>query len=456
MKILMSALACEPGKGSELEVGFRAMLAAAKEHEVWVLTNKDTIPQVLHALQGRPEAARIHLEGIDFGADAAGINLLTIPGFHLYYDRWQRRVASRALKLDAVVNFDVVHHATLAAYWTRTGVAVVDKPLVWGPVGGGVECPVPLLRELGWRGLFEDVGRIFARRMLGRFGPARQARRRAAVTFVQNGATLEKIATPGRISVLTNATVVDFGDLRFTGSRTSDVLFVGRLVAWKGPVLALRTFRYVQSGAARLVFCGQGYERARIQRLRDGGELLTASRFAGWLPRNVLLSRLATAGALIHPALHEEAGLCVAEALALGTPVVCLDHGGPAEVLRQWPHVPSAAIRPGDPETTARRLAHAIDRFLGEPTAVCAVPSPSVTSFEHELLSAYESAVRMTRRGAGSATVWAFPRGKPQLFTDSPRALSKGVLVYAFGKRIPRAVQAGIAFRCSYRAYASS
>ena len=52
MKILMSALACEPGKGSELEVGFRAMLAAASRHEVWVLTNSATIPIVRRAIDG--------------------------------------------------------------------------------------------------------------------------------------------------------------------------------------------------------------------------------------------------------------------------------------------------------------------------------------------------------------------------------------------------------------------
>ena len=56
MKILMSALACEPGKGSELEVGFRALLAAASRHEVWVLTNSATIPIVRRAIAGIPWA----------------------------------------------------------------------------------------------------------------------------------------------------------------------------------------------------------------------------------------------------------------------------------------------------------------------------------------------------------------------------------------------------------------
>ena len=92
----MSALACEPGKGSELEVGFRAMLAAARLHEVWVLTNKDTVPRCFGGLRaGRKRSGSISKESIS-GSMREGIALLTIPGFHLYYDRWQRRAASRA------------------------------------------------------------------------------------------------------------------------------------------------------------------------------------------------------------------------------------------------------------------------------------------------------------------------------------------------------------------------
>jgi glycosyltransferase involved in cell wall biosynthesis len=447
MKILMSALACEPGKGSELEVGFRAMLAAASLHEVWVLTNKDYIPAVRRAIEGRPEAPRIHLEAIEFGVDAEGIDLLTIPGFHFYYDRWQRRAAARAVQLDREVDFDVLHHATLAAYWTRTGVAVVNKPLVWGPVGGGVETPLPLLRELGWRGLLEDAGRVLTRRVLARFGPARHAQRRAVVTFVQNIATLRKIRTTGSTSVMTNAIVVDLRGLRPAGRRTTDVFFVGRLVAWKGPILALRAFRYVQNRSARLIFWGDGYERTRLERAAQRWGIADRVLFEGVLPRDVLLSRLATAGALLHPALHEEAGLCVAEALALGTPAVCLQHGGPQEILRHWPQTPSAAVPPADPETTGRLLARAIDRFLDNPPPVCATPRPSATSFEQALLSAYDAAAGMKHRPRSDAMVWAFPRGKPQLFADSPRALSKGVLVYAFGRQIPRLVQTGIALQ---------
>ena len=69
MKILMSALACEPGKGSELEVGFRALMAAASQHEVWLLTNSATVHVVRRAIAPYPWGDRVHLEGIYFDVD---------------------------------------------------------------------------------------------------------------------------------------------------------------------------------------------------------------------------------------------------------------------------------------------------------------------------------------------------------------------------------------------------
>ena len=105
-----------------------------------------------------------------------------------------------------------------------------------------------LLRELGLQGGIEDAGRVIVRRLLGRFGPARRAQRRAVIMFAQNTATLDKIRTAGDLSVLTNATVIDLGALlRTCGPRTREVFVIGRLIRWKGPML--RYARSDMSGA---------------------------------------------------------------------------------------------------------------------------------------------------------------------------------------------------------------
>lgn len=443
MRVLMSALACEPGRGSELEVGFRAMLAAARRHEVWVLTNGDGIPSIATAIAGTQEAARIHLEGIEFGLDERAFSRLTAASFQWYYDRWQRRAAARALELDRQVDFDVVHHVTLASYWTRAAAAIVDKPLVWGPVGGGVETPWRLIPELGLRGLGEDLGRLMIRRPMGRIGPARIPQRQAGVVFAQNKATADRLRSRGDLVILSNATVIDLGHVRPSGPRNKDIYLVGRLVPWKAPILAVRTMRYVRDEDCMLRICGDGPERRRLERAARRWGVRDRVSFDGWFPRDVLLERIASAGALIHPALHEEAGLCVAEALAIGTPVVCLDRGGPPAILREWPGTGSVAVEPADATSTARAMAAAVDAFLADPPELRQTPLLSRSSFEEELLNAYDRAVGTVSVPPHRLrpVVWAFPRGKPQVFANTPRGVGNGISVYAFGRQVPKAAQ---------------
>ena len=448
MKILMSALACEPGKGTELEVGFRALLAAASRHEVWVLTNTATIPIVRRAIQEYRWADRVHFEGIYFDVDDDLYPQLSTPGFHRYYDRWQRKAAVRAVELDERINFDVIHHVTLAASWTRAGVTVVDKPLIWGPVGGGVETPLSLLADLGWRGLVDEVGRVAARRLLNRIGPARLARQRACVTFAQNTDTVQVIRTRGRVRVLSNATAVDVREVQVAGVRRPDIIFAARLLPWKGGVLAVRAMRFVRHPQAVLRIFGDGQERHRIARAARRWGVANRVRFEGRVPRDELLRIVGTAGVFFHPAFHDEAGLAVAEALSLGTPVVCLNRGGPPELLRHWPSTCADAVAPESPERTARAFAAVIDQYLSNPPLVLTRARQSDTSFENELLAAYDDAFKSGHDQAHRPQlVWGFPAGKPQVFAQTPRALSKGVMMYGFGRRLPRWTQRALAMQ---------
>jgi glycosyltransferase involved in cell wall biosynthesis len=397
MRVLVSAFACEPGQGSENEVGFQAARAAASAHEVWLLTLSPNVPSIRRALENDPVGSRIHVEGVDFGVSGEEFDHLSMLRFQRFYDRWQRDVGKRALALDRVVGFDVVHHVTLASYWTRAGVAILDKPFVWGPVGGGVNPPLRLMTELGPRGVVEDVGRMLVRPVVARLPPIRHAKTVSRVAFAQNKATKRALGDSRRIVILSNALAAGVKGYRSPTRRSAEILVVGRLLPWKGPALALRMMRHVRHPGALLRFCGDGPERRRLQRMARRWGLTSRIAFDDWIPRDALLSEIAGAGVLVHPSLHEEAGLCIAEALSLGTPVVCLDHGGPAELVRCWPDAASARIPPTTPEETARKLAAAVDAFLATPAPIPDRPSDGMTSFRERLLWAYDTAVE--RRG---------------------------------------------------------
>jgi glycosyltransferase involved in cell wall biosynthesis len=394
LKVLLSALACEPGKGSEPEVGFRTLLAAASQHEVWVLTTPESVRSITRALSKDTRASRIHLEAIGFDTGGKRFADLTALGFHLRYDRWQRQASDRALQLDRKVGFDVVHHVTLASYWTRAGVAVVDKPLVWGPIGGGVSPPLPLLTELGPRGILETLARVLGRPIIASLPPVRRTQRVATVTLVQNRSTASLLRPAGAIRLLPNAFAVDVDGVQHLRRRNADILFVGRLLPWKAPTLAIRALRYVRHPRAVLRFFGDGPEQARVERAIRRWALQDRVRFEGWVPRQELLTAVSGAGVLIHPALHDEAPLGIVEALSLGTPVVALNHGGPSEIIGQWDTTPGALVPPQGPKTTARSLAAAVDRFLFDPPPVREHSLRGMTSYKAEILRAYEVAAR--------------------------------------------------------------
>jgi glycosyltransferase involved in cell wall biosynthesis len=397
MKILLSAYACEPNRGSEPEAGFQVMLAAAAAHEVWVLTRENNLPALREEVEKRGLTERVHLIGLDVPGRAMSLKNRGLPMLHLYYDIWQRAAAVRAQELDGEVDFDVVHHATFAAFWSRAGVSAVDKPFVWGPVGGGVEPPIRLATQMGVRGVLEDAVRVLVRRLAGRVSPAlRQARKRVSVALVQNSETGRRLGiADDRIIVLPNALSVAASirpdpDLRH---RSREILSIGRLIPLKAAALAIRALVHVEAPDATLRFIGDGPERRRIERLARRYGLSDRVTISAWMERRALLTTVNGAGVVLHTALHEEAGMAISEALSLGTPVVCIGHGGPRELIRYWPDDLSVGVVPGSVNATVTALAAGLDRFLAHPP-----PRPDATvlpsaAFDTEILRAYDSAV---------------------------------------------------------------
>ncbi|HVM00055.1 MAG TPA: glycosyltransferase [Egibacteraceae bacterium] len=392
MKVLLSAIWCEPGRGGEQEVGWQAVLAATRRHEVWVLTHPGSVRPVQEALRARRLADRAHIEGVSLGGRIDRFLHTGTLRFHAYQDRWQRRAKERARELDEEVDFDLVHHATLCAYWTRAGVGALGKPFVWGPLGGGVEAPLPLIPELGVRGMGEFLLRRTGRGLLARHQPIARLQRQAAVAWVANVETAAVVASPGRTVIYPQGACASVEAVGPPPARTHEVVFVGRLIPWKACKLAVRTLRHMRRRDAVLHVYGNGPDRGRVERAVKAWGLQQRVVFEGHVERKELHRRLARAAVLLHPALHDESTLAVAEALSFGTPVVCLAHGGPRELVRHWPASPSFTVAPSSPGSTARVLAAAVDRFMNEPAPIPPGPLRPTTAFSETLLRAYEQA----------------------------------------------------------------
>jgi glycosyltransferase involved in cell wall biosynthesis len=395
--VLVSAYACEPGRGSEPEVGLQVVLAAASRHEVWVLTRKNNIDALQGYFASHPLAGRVHLVGVELGAAALAMKRRLGPlGLYPYYAAWQRVAADKAIDLHREVGFDLVHHATFATYWQRAIGPALALPFVWGPVGGGASTPWRLLPELGARGVIRDAARFVIQRIGERLPAVQATMRSASVALAQNPETARRLVGPDSVEVVPNGVSASVESAP-GGARTTELLVVGRQIPYKGGVLAVRTLAAVRHPEAHLTFIGGGPERKRIERVARRLGVADRISFPGRMPRDQVIQRMGRAAALLHPALHDDSPLTVCEALSVGTPVVALEVGGPPVLLARWPEVPSVAVRPAGRTETVRRLAEAADGFLSNLAPVpVTVVSPTV-SFAESVLAAYRTALTGAR-----------------------------------------------------------
>lgn len=116
---------------------------------------------------------------------------------------------------------------------------------------------------------------------------------------------------------------------------TFRVLYVGRLLYWKGLHLSLPAFRYLVTRwpNAHFTIVGSGPEERFFRSL---AEKLCLSKNIDWIScvdHRKLPTIYADHDVFLFPSLHDSSGNAVLEALAAGLPVVCLDLGGPSCIV---------------------------------------------------------------------------------------------------------------------------
>ncbi|HEY7282293.1 MAG TPA: glycosyltransferase [Actinomycetota bacterium] len=352
--ILAFAYACEPGKGSEPGAGWGLARGAARLAPTWVITRANNRPVIEAALPELPERDRLHFVYVDLPRRAMFWKRGT-RGVRLYYLLWQLAALRCARRLQLEREFAFAWHLTLATAWLGSAAPMTGLPFVYGPVGGGVPTSWRLFPSLGVKGSLYEVGATIARSSFRSFNPlCRMAMRRAAVILVQNEETRRWVpASVRRRAVVSPNAIVDVrpatGVVPGDGPRTA--LFAGRLIPWKGVALAIRAIALTPGW--RLLVCGSGWDERRLRRLARRLRVEDRVRFLGQRPQAEIHRLMARADVFLFPSLHDEGPAAVAEALAIGIPVICLDRGGPAGFG-------GTAVPVGSVGATVRRLSGAI------------------------------------------------------------------------------------------------
>jgi len=336
LKILLSAYACEPNRGSEPGVGWNWARHLAREHEAWIITRSNNRNPIEAAL-ARESLPNAHFVYYDLPRWARFWKRGSF-GLRTYYYLWQTGAFFAARRIACDVKFDYVHHITFVKYWMPSFVSLLGPPFLWGPVGGGESAPPAFRSNFSLRGKIYDLARRAAR-ALGSSDPfVSLMARRAAVGLATTEQTAACMRALGCRTVrVFSESGLSSEDLDVLAAipprheRPFRVVSIGNLLHLKAYDLALQAFAGFlhRGGRGEYWLLGDGPERNRLEGLAKGLGISGQVKFWGRVPRAEVLSRLADCDVVVHPSLHDSGGWTCLEAMAAARPVVCLDLGGP-------------------------------------------------------------------------------------------------------------------------------
>jgi glycosyltransferase involved in cell wall biosynthesis len=372
VKLLISTYACAPNRGSDHAVGWNWTTEAHRlGHQVWAL------------------ASTVHRAAIEQAcredSDLTGINWIfpEVAGWALrggvepvwertYNLLWQRAALRHARVLHHEVEFDAVHHLTWGGVRAPTFLGALGAPLIVGPIGGGETCPAALRDSFTLRSRIAERLRDLSNASITINPITGGGLQQAKVIFLRTVDTQQLLtaAMQRKSYVFPDMTLQrsQFGASRSLSPGPPRLLFAGRLLYWKGVHIAIRALAQLlpHMPQARLTIVGKGPEAERLTAEAADMNLGDRIEFIPWLPQPQLFALYDNHDLFVFPSLHDSGGYVVLEALSRGLPVICLDLGGPRQIV-----TPQSGIVVGtagrDTTGVAAAMAEEIQQLLAEP-----------------------------------------------------------------------------------------
>ncbi|MBV9886577.1 MAG: glycosyltransferase family 4 protein [Acidobacteria bacterium] len=165
---------------------------------------------------------------------------------------------------------------------------------------------------------------------------------------------------------LTQANAVNREEARHSLGFAPDekiILFCAKLQPWKRPMDLLQAFASAAIPNAKLVFAGDGAQRAELEKEAAARNISNKVQFLGFVNQSQLPKLYKSADLMVIPSRYEPFGLVVNESMLCGCPVIASDRVGAVRDLIT--HGETGYVYPCDDISS---LATLLQNALGDPT----------------------------------------------------------------------------------------
>ncbi|MCG8450765.1 MAG: glycosyltransferase family 4 protein [Pirellulales bacterium] len=267
--------------------------------------------------------------------------LIKTPGcFYLAYRLWHRRVLHTARALHAQEPFALVHQVSYCGYREPGYCWQLGIPFVWGPVGGTQNVPWRFLGQFNTVGALKEACRSVANRIQLAFGVrVGKALRAASAVFVANQEVQQSfcrargVELPCQLETGIDC-IADEPRSRRDPNLPFHILWAGRLENWKALPLLLRAIAALPDEVTiRLRVLGSGSQQGRWQRMATR---LGLSDRIEWIPLpdyGARAEHYRWADVFAFTSLRDTSGTGLLESLAVGVPIIGLNHQGARDIM---------------------------------------------------------------------------------------------------------------------------
>ena len=365
MRVLLSVYAISPTRGGETGNSWKLACALAERGiDVDVLCTPPSDADAVLVGMAPPR-----LRVLPVGTYVPPIDPCSVVDEYWQYLRWQRRAVTVALDAMTNTRYDLVHHYSWGSLVWGSPLWKLGLPMLFGPVGAGVVADRSMRASMTWRGrLLEEVRAIVLAAM--RWNPMARTTVRRARSVVQNAATQVLVERMGgevdsgfRLQDTLASEWFDGDVIALEGRRPRSVLWVGRFMAHKGPNLALEVCAALPPDV-RLTMVGDGPDLEWCRALARQLGVSDRVEFTGRVPHDEVRRLAAEHAIFLFTSIRDTFGGQVAEAAALGTPVVAIRQHGVRDHLSDSCGV---LVEVGDVASTVVDLADGVLQLLNDP-----------------------------------------------------------------------------------------
>lgn len=339
MKILINCYACSPYKGSEPGMGWNFIKSLCRLHELHIITESKFQQDLNQYFEEHPEEKTFYHFYFIEKERHKKLRKIWPPSYYWFYKAWQKKALILAKTLDQKENFDVIHQLNMVGYREPGYFYKLNKPLVWGPIGGMCISPWCLLPSTGIYGTlyygFRNLINIYQMHFKTRVRSfAKSSSAIISATQDNHDGILKRW---GKESIIIpEVGMLEDKQKKQISPRSNNIL----KIAWSGqhtPGKALNLLLEAISISnlkdnIELHVIGQGKYTLRWKRLAKRYHLNNII-WHGWVKREEAISIMKECNLFCITSIADLTSTVLLEALSYGLPVIALNHCGFSNVI---------------------------------------------------------------------------------------------------------------------------